>query len=96
MYLPEVMARGIRVDVVGIEMTSRNNLANKVHSYRKGSDFESLTRALTDAIAEMNIQDPDIVSQKVFSIIEPLPDDMVRAILKTFSDRPNHPIGEEP
>ena len=95
-YLPEVLARGIRIDVVGIKMGTEHGLAKRVHSYRNGSDLESLKKALTDAIAEVDVQGSDLATQETFSGIAPLPDELIRAILKALCERANHPIGEKP
>lgn len=95
-YLPEVLARGIRIDIVGIKMKAQHDLATRVHSYRNGSDLESLKKALADAIAEADVQGSDATVREAYDEIAPLPDELIRAILKALCERANHPIGEKP
>lgn len=96
-YLPEVLARGIRVDIVGIKMKAEHDLAKRVHSYRNGSDLNSLKKALTEAIAEADLEGSDTAAREAYNEIAPLPNELIRAMLKALcEERPNHPIGEEP
>ena len=48
-HTPEIVARGITVDVIGVGMSQRHTLATKVHSYRSANDPASLKRPATAA-----------------------------------------------
>ena len=51
-YLPDIMSRGILVDVIGVDMRSDHSLATRVHSYRRADDPDALATAIKEALAE--------------------------------------------
>jgi uncharacterized protein YegL len=53
-YLPDILARGMVVDVIGVSMTDDHVLATRVHSYRRADDPQSLQRALSEVFAEVS------------------------------------------
>ena len=44
-YVPEVIGRGITIDVIGVDMKTTHTLATRVHSYRSADDPASLKKA---------------------------------------------------
>ena len=95
-YVPEVLARGIRIDVVGVCMKAAHTLATKVHSYRSADDLESCKKALGEAVAEAGNVAADAASDEAFKDIAPLPGEMIKALLKALCENLNHPISEKP
>ena len=96
-YTPEVTARGINLDVIGVGMGRRHTLAQYAHTYRSADDPESLKTAVRQAFAEVTAQDDNgVAGQDAFDIIAPLPDDLCQAAIEALSKSGNHPIGEQP
>ncbi|MEM6315284.1 MAG: vWA domain-containing protein, partial [Planctomycetota bacterium] len=50
-HLPDILSRGITVDVIGVDMDSDLALATRVNSYRRADRPEELTAALADIFA---------------------------------------------
>ncbi len=98
LYAPEVIARGITVDVIGVNMAERHTLATRAHSYRSANDPQSLTRAITDVFAEVSAKDTQGPrgQEDYFSVIAPIPAAMASAMLSALAASGNHPIGEPP
>ncbi|MEO0813944.1 MAG: vWA domain-containing protein, partial [Myxococcota bacterium] len=48
-YAPDIVSRGIRLDVIGVAMGKDHTLARTAHSYRRANDPKSLERAVTSA-----------------------------------------------
>ncbi len=92
-YTPEVMARGITMDVIGVDMRKAHTLATKVHSYRSADDPASLDRALSDVFAEIGGTDQTHTDEDAFEQIAPIPDEMAQAMLKALAVSGNQPIG---
>lgn len=95
-YLPDVMSRGITVDVIGVDMASDLSLATQVHSYRRADDPESLVAAVKNVFAEVGSQTDSDGSEADFAIIAPLPDQMAAPILAALANVSDYPIGEAP
>ena len=95
-YVPEVLARGIRIDVVGVCMKAAHTLATKVHSYRSADDLESCKKAMAQVIAEVGEPGADLAPDETFQETARLPEDVTRALLKALCENLNHPIGEKP
>lgn len=93
-YTPEVMARGITVDVIGVAMQRRHTLATRVHSYRGADNAEALRRALTDVLAEVGGTQKDLAEGEAFELLAPIPNEMAMAALQALSRVANQPIGE--
>lgn len=94
-YVPEVMTRGIVMDVIGVDMSSRHTLSTKVHTYRRADDPEALTRALIEVFAEVGgDRDTDAAGEEAFDQIAPIPMEMAQAMLKALSSIDNTPIGQ--
>lgn len=93
-YTPEVLSRGIIMDVIGVDMVGNHTLATKVHSYRKADDPESLKKAIADVFAEVSDKGTDAISGDAFDIIKPLPDEAVDKILKALIETDNSTVGE--
>lgn len=95
-YPPEVLARGITLDTIGVNMNSRHTLATLSHSYATADNPKELTRALREVFAEVSQQPGDDASDDAFAVLAPLPDEMAMAMLEALCSSGNHPIGEEP
>jgi len=90
-YLPDIIAKGLMVDVIGVDMAGEHSLATKVQSYRKANDPESLKTAIKQILAETanNAQD-----SSDYDIIAPIPDELADKTLQALSFENNSPIGE--
>jgi von Willebrand factor type A domain len=89
-YLPDVLSRGITLDVIGVSMAGQHSLATLSHSYRKADDVQSLTTALTDVFAETASDNQAAADD--FQLLEGLPDGFAEEVLKSMSTIRNDPI----
>ncbi len=94
-YTPDVIARGITVDVIGVAMASNHTLARKVHSYRAANDPASFRRALSEVFAEVGSSRTDQADGEVFALIAPLPTEAAIAAIQALSSTDNRPIGDK-
>lgn len=95
-YTPDIISRGITIDVIGVEMASRHTLATKVHSYRNANDPESLKQAISEVFAEVASGDAGPGGENAFELITDLPEATASAMLQSLSTSGNQPIGEGP
>jgi len=94
-YTPEVLSRGITVDVIGVNMKEDHLLATKVNSYRRANDQASLQKALTEILAELNVADDDVAAAEAFELLEPLPVEVCGSMLQALAKADNSPIGKD-
>jgi hypothetical protein len=94
-YTPDVVARGLTVDVIGVAMAGTHTLARKVHSYRAANDPASLQRALSEVFAEVGAR-TDAADADVFALIAPIPSEVATAAIQALATVDNHPIGSRP
>ncbi len=92
-YLPDVLARGITIDVIGVDMLEDHALATQVHSYRRAGSAQQLDEAVQKVFAEVGAQGDDTSSQADFDLIAPLPEDTARVMLTALASSGNQPIG---
>jgi len=95
-YTPEVIARGITVDVIGVNMEQDHTLATRVHSYRRANDPESLRRAVADVFAEVAQPRTDVAGEDAFSLIASIPTETAAAAIQALAVSGNEPIGKGP
>jgi hypothetical protein len=95
-YTPDVIARGITVDVIGVGMKGDHTLARKAHSYRRANDPSALSRAVAEVFAEVSIPVTDLAHAEAFDLIAPIPNQVAVAIIQALSTSGNHAIGEKP
>jgi len=93
-YTPEVVARGIKVDVIGVAMNQRHTLATRVHSYRSANDPASLQRAVAEVFGEIGGSGNDVVNAETFAELKPIPAEIAQAMIQALSSSGNQPIGE--
>lgn len=94
-YTPLVLARGITMDVIGVDMKQDHTLATKANSYRSAGDPASLKKALTEILAEVPASGGDTAGDTAFAEIQPLPAELCAAMLEALSKQNNVPIGEQ-
>jgi hypothetical protein len=96
-YTPEVIARGIKVDVIGVAMNQRHTLATRVHSYRSANDPASLRRAIAEVFGEIGGSGTDAAtSAETFAELKPISVQVAQAMIQALSSSGNQPIGERP
>jgi hypothetical protein len=93
-YTPEIVARGITVDVIGVGMSQDHTLATKVHSYRRANDPAALNRAVAEVLAEVAKPRTDTAQADAFELLAPLPIEVAAAALQALSVSSNQPIGQ--
>jgi hypothetical protein len=91
-----VIARGIKVDVVGVAMNQRHTLATRVHSYRSANDPASLQRAVAEVFGEIGGSGNDVASAETFAELKPIPAELAQKMIQALSSSGNQPIGEQP
>jgi uncharacterized protein YegL len=95
-HVPEVIARGITLDVIGVDMAKAHTLATRVHSYRRADNPESLKRAIAEVFAELADTGTDSATAEAFDILSGIPDETAAAMLGALAASGNHPIAEAP
>lgn len=90
----EILARGICIDVIGVDMADEHLLARSVHAYRRADDPASLTRAVRETFAEISNTGRDTAGADDFALLAGLPFDMAMPVLQALSESGNQPIGE--
>lgn len=95
-YTPEVMARGITMDVIGVGMSQDHTLATRVHSYRRANDPEALSRAITEVFAEIGGTSTDLAQAETYDMLAGIPAEVASSMIQALSISGNHPIGTKP
>jgi hypothetical protein len=95
-YTPEVMARGITMDVIGVAMSQAHTLATKAHSYRRANDPEALSRAIREVFAEIAGTAQDVAQAEAFEMLAPIPTEVASAMISALSTSGNEAIGTRP
>lgn len=95
-FTPEVVARGITVDAIGVAMSERHTLATKVHSYRSANDPASLKKAIAEVFGEIGGKGNDVSGADVFAELKPIPGEVAQGMIQALSASGNQPIGEKP
>lgn len=90
-FLPDMVARGIIIDVIGVDMQSDHSLASRAHSYRRANDASSFEKALSEIFAESADSSTDS-SAANFDMIAGLPDDFAAEALKALATNRNEKI----
>ncbi|GIW97247.1 MAG: hypothetical protein KatS3mg111_0580 [Pirellulaceae bacterium] len=89
-YLPDILGRGIVVDVIGVDMRADHSLATQVHSYRRADDRQSLSQAISEVLAET--PDDDAAAESDFELLQGFPDEVAAAALAALTAPRNSPI----
>ena len=92
LYAPEIMRKGITLDVIGVFMAEQHTLSRVSHSYREAQDTQSLQKAITEVLAEIGQSPQASVTHEAFLEIGGLPDEMVPAIITALTNVPEGPI----
>ena len=90
-YLPDIMSRGLSLDVIGVDMAANHSLAGRAHSYRRADDARSFEKALADVFAESSSQ-TDEQGASDFELIAGLPDELAQQALSAFAAPRNSSI----
>jgi uncharacterized protein YegL len=91
-FLPEIVARGIVVDAIGVDMKNDHTLASKAHTYRRANDAASFESALVEIFAESSQSQLGDSGASDFDLIAGLPDEFASEALAALSSMSNRPI----
>lgn len=94
-YTPQIVARGITMDVIGVNMKQDHTLATKVNSYRRADDPAALKKALSEILAEVNVSDGDTTAAEAFDLLAPLPAELCGSMIQALAQVNNQPIGQK-
>jgi len=96
LYLPDILARGVVVDVIGVAMDEDHVLAERVHSYRRADDLPALQQSIAEVFAEVGSDDGSTAGAEGFELAACLPDDAIASILAALTSSEDAPIGTLP
>lgn len=91
-YLPQILSRGIILDVIGVDMQSDHSLATRVHSYRRADDDVALKEAISEVFAETSSSGQD--SGADFELLQGLPDEFAVQAIEALTSVSNAPVDE--
>ncbi len=89
-FLPDILQRGIAVDVIGVDMQAEHSLARRAHSYRSAADDQSLQQAIQAVFAETSADDQTAATD--FEMLSALPEEFAIEAVKALTQRNNDPI----
>ncbi|MCO6046448.1 VWA domain-containing protein [Aeoliella sp. ICT_H6.2] len=94
-YLPEIQARGILIDVIGVSMAQQHSLATRVATYRRADDPASLEQAISEVVLGESTSDAaGDAGESDFEVIAPIPNEMAAASLAALTRPQNVAVGE--
>ena len=96
-YPPEVRARGLTLDVIGVGIGQNHALRKFAHTFRGADNPSQLEQALREVLAER--VDPNDHGQDgtdAYALIAGLDPGVAQAMLVALGKLPNYQIGEQP
>jgi len=91
-YTPDVLSRGIIMDVIGVKMNKAHELAKVAHSYRSADDPASLTKAIADVLAEVSTASKGAAHDDAFALLDPIPDGVALIMVQALAVANTKPI----
>ena len=91
-YTPEILNRQIRIDVIGVDMTTNHMLANVVDSYRKADNPSELVAAVSEILAETADTGTDVSGEDAFEYIAPLSDEIAVDLIQRLTTPPSNTV----
>jgi hypothetical protein len=93
--LQEIIQRGIVVDTIGLDMAGSHSLSKLINgAYMSGDDPQSLTEAVSKAVAEIGFGDGRDTSEDAFEEIGEIPESFAMATTLGLTTYSNQPIGQ--
>lgn len=94
-FLPEIQARGLLIDVIGVDMGREHSLATRASTYRNASDPKSLEQAISAVVlGESGASGTGDAGESDFELLASLPTEMASASLVALTNLANDPVGE--
>ena len=93
-YLPEAQARGLLIDVIGVDMAQQHSLATRANTYRNAADPASLEQAISAVVLGESTADGGDAGDSDFELLDPLPAELAAASLTALTTLANEPIGQ--
>lgn len=90
--LPNLVSRGVVLDVIGVDMESDHSLVQRSHSYRRANDAASFEKALQEIFAESSFDAN--TGEQGFALIEALPDGLAEQALAALHQRGHRTLSE--
>jgi hypothetical protein len=91
-YLPDILTRGLVVDVIGVDMRQDHSLATRVHTYRRADDPASLQQAIAAVVlGESSVDDPG-AQESDFELLAGLPNETAKAAVEALTRLSNDPV----
>jgi len=94
--LPEIQARGLLVDVIGVDMAQQHSLATRANTYRNAADPATLEQAIAAVVLGESTAAAQDAGETDFELLEALPSEVAAAALTTLTTPVNTPIGDSP
>lgn len=94
-YLPDIVSRGLLVDVIGVDMKQDHSLATQVNTYRRADDPSSLQQAISEVVLGESTSAASDVGESDFEVLAGLPDDVAVGALRALTAPANQPIGDQ-
>ncbi|TWT29729.1 vWA domain-containing protein [Blastopirellula retiformator] len=92
-YLPEIQARGLLVDVIGVDMAREHSLATRTSTYRNASDPASLEQAISAVVLGESGADASDAGESDFELLASFPSEMAAESLNALTTLANDPVG---
>ncbi len=93
-YLPEIQARGLLVDVIGVAMQQDHSLATRTSTYRRADDPQSLEKAISQVVnGESSATDSGDAAEGDFAFLAGFPSEVAAAAIGALTSTENTPIG---
>ncbi len=89
-FLPSILARGLVLNVIGVDMAGDHSLASLAQTYRRADDVQSLITAISEVFAETASTDQDLQSD--FELLSGLPEGFAEEVIQSMSQIHNQPI----
>ena len=91
-YLPDILSRGLVVDVIGVDMRQDHSLATQVHTYRRADDARSLQQAIAEVVLGESTLDAGDAGESDFELLGGLPNDVATSALEALTRSSNQPV----
>jgi hypothetical protein len=91
LYVAQALSNNVVLDVIGVGMKKKHDLATKAHLYFSADDPEGLRAAVAMSFAEVPDGGLDDADKRVFDRIAPLPEPVAAAAINAIAKRYQKP-----